>query len=69
MESGVEWDDSGMRDLTPQELLAAAQRVVDEAPNAALVKNEVGNLAIVDEGTFIGWVDLRTGEVEIVATA
>jgi hypothetical protein len=33
------------------------------------VKNEVGNLAIVDEGTYLGWVDLRTGEVEIVATA
>lgn len=57
-----------MRDLTSQELLAAAQRLVDEMPNAALVKNEVGNLAIVNEGTYVGWVDLRTAEVEIAAT-
>lgn len=58
-----------MNDLTPQELLAAAQQLVAEVPNAALVKNEVGNLAIIDEGAYIGWVDLRSGEVEIVATA
>lgn len=56
-----------MRDLTPQELLTAAQQLVAEIPNATLVKNEVGNLAIIDEGAYLGWVDLRTGEVEIVA--
>ncbi|HEY9413626.1 MAG TPA: hypothetical protein VIQ30_02600 [Pseudonocardia sp.] len=58
-----------MENLTPQELLAAAQRLVAEVPNASLVKNEVGNLAIIDGDAYIGWVDLRTGEVEILATA
>jgi hypothetical protein len=57
-----------MDDLTPQELLVAAQQLVAEVPNATLVKNEVGNLAIIDGGACIGWVDLRSGEVEILAT-
>lgn len=54
-----------MRAITPQELLAAAQEIMEREPNSRLVKNEVGNLAILDEEEgFIGWVDLRTGEVD-----
>ena len=36
--------------MTPAQLLAGAQAVADRAPDAELVKNEVGNLAIVRAG-------------------
>ena len=54
-----------LRNMTPQELLAAAQNVVERMPDAHLVKNQVGNLAILDAaGEFQhGYVDLRSGEV------
>ncbi len=54
-----------LRDMTPQELLAAAQNVVERMPDAQLAKNQVGNLAILDaEGEFRhGYIDLRYGEV------
>lgn len=51
--------------MTPQDLLRAAQEVADRTPDARLVKNEVGNLAIMDaEMGFVGWIDLRYGEVD-----
>lgn len=54
-----------MRAMTPHELLVIAQEIVEREPNAQLVKNAVGNLAILDaEEGFIGWADLQTGEVE-----
>jgi hypothetical protein len=50
--------------MTPPQLLSAAQTVIDRAPDAELVKNEVGNLAIVSTaGEYLGFVDLRNGEV------
>ena len=49
-------------DMTPAQLLAGAQAVADRAPDAVLVKNQVGNLAIVRDGENIGWLDLRYGE-------
>jgi hypothetical protein len=48
--------------MTPAQLLAGAQAVADRAPDAVLVKNQVGNLAIVRDGEMIGWLDLRYGE-------
>ena len=47
--------------MTPAQLLAGAQAVADRAPGAELVKNDVGNLAIVRSGEMIGWLDLRYG--------
>lgn len=57
-----------LKDMTPQQFLAAAQAVIERAPQARLVKNQVGNLAIVTaEGDYVGHVDLRTGDVELFA--
>jgi len=50
-------------DMTPAQLLAGAQEVAGRAPDAVLVKNQVGNLAIVRDGEMIGWLDLRYGTV------
>ena len=47
--------------MTPAQLLAGAQAIAARAPDAELVKNEVGNLAIVRAGEMIGWLDLRYG--------
>ena len=48
-------------DMTPAQLLAGAQAVMDRAPDAELVKNDVGNLAIMQDGLMAGWLDLRYG--------
>jgi len=50
--------------LSAHRLLVAATVVMDRAPDAVLIKNHVGNLAIERDGDYVGWVDLRTGEVE-----
>ena len=50
-------------DMTPAQLLAAAQAVAERAPDARLAKNQVGNLSIMRGGEYVGWVDLRYGEV------
>jgi hypothetical protein len=47
--------------MTPAQLLAGAEFVADRWPDAELVKNDVGNLAIVRGGEMIGWLDLRYG--------
>jgi hypothetical protein len=49
--------------MTPAQLLAGAQAVAGRWPDAELIRNEVGNLAIVRDGEFLGYLDLRTGEV------
>jgi hypothetical protein len=51
-------------DMTPAQLLAGASEVARRWPGALLVKNEVGNLAIVDDGEYVGFLDLRTGMVQ-----
>ena len=48
-------------DMTPAQLLAGAQAVAERTPDAVLVKNQVGNLAIYRGDEFIGWLDLRDG--------
>jgi hypothetical protein len=47
--------------MTPAQLLAGAQAIAERAPDAELVKNDVGNLAIMLDGVMIGWLDLRYG--------
>lgn len=49
--------------MTPAQLLAGAREVAERWPGASLVKNDVGNLAIVVDGEYAGYLDLRTGEV------
>lgn len=52
--------------ITAKRLLEAALDVRTRFPHARLVKNAVGNLAIMNEGgTYIGYMDLRTGDVEL----
>ena len=50
--------------MTPAQLLAGAREVAERFPGADLVKNDVGNLAIVVGGEYVGYLDLRTGQVE-----
>ena len=52
--------------MTPAQLLAGATEVAARFPNAELVKNQVGNLAIVDGGRYVGSLNLRTGEVDVL---
>ena len=47
--------------MTPAQLLSGAQAIADRAPDAELIKNDVGNLTIVRDGEYIGWLDLRYG--------
>lgn len=49
--------------MTPAQLLAGAQAVAEHWPDAELVKNGVGNLAITIDGEFVGYLDLRDGSV------
>jgi hypothetical protein len=51
--------------MTPGQLLAGAQQIAEQFPAAELVKNEVGNLAIVEDGSYAGYLDLRTGQVHL----
>lgn len=50
--------------LTTNQLLNAAREVARRFPDAYLVKNSVGNLAVFVGGEYHGYVDLATGEVE-----
>lgn len=56
-----------MSHLTPAQMLTAAQTLVQRCPDAVLMKNDVGNLSIVEVGAYTGWVDLRTGEITVFA--
>jgi hypothetical protein len=50
--------------MTPQQLLTVAQQVATWYPEADLVKNQVGNLSVVNAGQYVGFIDLATGEFE-----
>jgi hypothetical protein len=50
--------------MTPQQLLAVTREVVARYPQADLVKNQVGNLSVVNAGQYVGFIDLVTGEFE-----
>lgn len=49
--------------MTPAQLLAGAQEIAAQAPDAMLVKNAVGNLMIMRGDRMIGWLNLRDGIV------
>lgn len=51
-------------DMTPAQLLAGAREIAGRWPDALLIKNQAGNLAISSGGEFVGYLDLRTGEVD-----
>ncbi len=52
--------------MTPAQLLAIARELVDSLPpNARLEKNMVGNLAIVVNDEYVGFVNLRYAEVPL----
>lgn len=51
--------------MTPQQLLEAAELLVERMPDAQLVKNDVGNLAVMDGDTYAGWIDLDNGDVKL----
>lgn len=54
-----------LRNMKPWELLAAAQQIATQFPSADLVKNEVGNLAIMVDGAYRGYLDLRDGWINL----
>ena len=53
--------------MKPRTLLALAQALEANCPDVDLVKNDMGNLAIVRDNAYIGHVDLRYGLVEWLA--
>lgn len=53
--------------MTPAQLLAGAREIADRLPDAVLAKNKVGNLTIVQDGEFTGWLNLRDGTVTWLA--
>lgn len=55
-----------MTDLTPERLADAAREAAARWPGAVLMPNQVGNLAILHEDRYVGWLDLTTGEVHAV---
>jgi hypothetical protein len=51
---------------TAAELIAALQELETKLPGAYLVKNQVGNLAIIGEtGELLGYVDLASAEAVV----
>lgn len=50
--------------MTVNDLLVALELVQQRDPAAGLEKNGVGNLSIISGGFYVGWIDLRTGDVE-----
>lgn len=52
--------------MTPAEFRHAALIVVDRVPaNAQIVRNQVGNLSIVIDDEYAGWIDVVTGQVTL----
>lgn len=49
--------------MTPAQLLLLAQEVAARYPEAELVKNGVGNLALMRDGYYIGFADLEFGDL------
>lgn len=49
--------------VTPADLAAAVRQLADARPGVRLVRNQVGNLAILDGGVYVGYLDLVVPEV------
>lgn len=54
--------------MTVEALLRAADRVMRWFPDATITTNQVGNLAILNGGQYVGWIDLRDGTVNWIDT-
>lgn len=50
--------------VTCRQLREMADEVAEQYPDATLVKNPVGNLSVVQDGVYLGWLDLHSGGVE-----
>lgn len=50
--------------MTPADIRVACELVLQRYPDATLEKNGVGNLSIIGGGVYVGWIDLRDGDVE-----
>lgn len=51
--------------VTPEQLVRAGIRILQEYPDAQIVRNRVGNLSVMDGARYAGYVDVNTGEVEL----
>jgi hypothetical protein len=54
-----------MSGIGPRMLATAAADIEALVPGAVLIRNQVGNLSIVRDGTCRGWLDLGTAEVHL----
>lgn len=61
-----ERDTAPVGELSMDKFVKLAQDARDIWPNAVVVKNIVGNLAVVQNGEMVGWLDLLFGEVNTV---
>lgn len=52
--------------MTTREFLHLAALTYERWPDAKLVKNAVGNLAVYVGDEWVAWLNLRTGEIEEV---
>jgi hypothetical protein len=47
-------------------LPALLDHIAEQYPGAHVVRNDVGNLAVLSrDGTYIGFIDVLTGEVDV----
>ncbi len=54
--------------MTPAQLLAIATDLAARLPaNTQLVRSQVGNLSIVVDGEYIGYVELKLGKIVFIA--
>ena len=44
------------------DMLAAVQQAYDRYPSARLVRNRVGNLSLLVDDEYVGWLDLTFGQ-------
>lgn len=51
--------------ISPWQLLSAAQRLVEQCPDAELYKNRVGDLSVLVDGEYRGIVHLASGGVDL----
>lgn len=56
----------GTATVTTREFVRAAQRAYERWPEGVLVKNQVGNVAVLVDGVYVGFIDLNTGDVDSV---
>jgi hypothetical protein len=50
--------------MTPQQMLEAAEEILNSGHGETeIVRNQVGNLAVMDGEDYVAWVDVRDGNV------